>query len=77
MTVKKRGRSGTIIFSLLLCVGLTACGFHLKETIELSPQFKQVSLQGINIERNFGRVLKDAFTDARSDLQANSHKIDD
>ena len=72
MLIKKIRRSGTLILSLLLCASLTACGFHLRETTELPPQFKQVSLQGINIERNFGRVLKDAFTDARSELQANN-----
>jgi len=72
MPIKKIRRSGTLILSLMLCASLTACGFHLKETTELPAQFKQVSLKGINIERNFGRVLKDAFTDARSDLQVNN-----
>jgi len=72
MHTKNVRRSITLIISFLLCLSLTACGFHLKETTELPAAFKQVSLQGISIERNFGRVLRDAFTDARSDLQANS-----
>ena len=65
-------RSGILVIGGLLCLSLTACGFKLKETTELPTAFQQVSLQGISIERNFGRALKDAFTDARSDLQANN-----
>ena len=71
MHVRNFKRFKMPIISLLLGLSLTACGFHLKKTAELPAGFKQVSLQGIGIERNFGRVLKDAFTDARSDLQAN------
>ena len=65
-------RSGTLVICGLLCLSLAACGFKLRETTELPSAYQQVSLQGIGIERNFGRVLKDAFTDARSDLQANN-----
>jgi len=72
MTINHFRRSGTLIISCLLCLTLTACGFHLKETTELPSTFQKVSVQGISIERNFGRVLRDAFTDARSDLQANT-----
>ena len=72
MTINYFGRSGTLMISFLLCLTLTACGFHLKETTELPPAFQKVSVQGISIERNFGRVLRNAFIDARSDLQANS-----
>lgn len=71
MHTKHIRRSITLTISFLLCLSLTACGFHLKETTELPAALKQVSLQGLSIERNFGRVLRDAFTDARSDLQAN------
>lgn len=71
MFTKFARQSVTLIVSCVLCVSLTACGFQLKETTELPAAFKQVSLQGLSIERNFGRVLRDAFTDARSDLQAN------
>ena len=64
----------TLVISLLLCLSLTACGFHLKETTALPSSLQKISLQGIGIKRNFGRVLRDTFTDARSDLQAdNSH----
>ena len=73
MNINYFRRSGTLIFSFLLCLTLTACGFHLKETIELPTAYKNVSLQGIGIERNFGRILRDTFTDARSDLQANAN----
>lgn len=67
-------RLGTLIVSCLLCLTLTACGFHLKETTELPEAFKKVSVQGISIERNFGRILRYAFMEARSELKAdNSH----
>ena len=72
MLIKSFKPFWTLFFSSLLCLMLTACGFHLKETTELPKDFQQVSLQGIGIERNFGRVLRDTFTDARSDLQLNS-----
>lgn len=71
MYTKNVRRSVALVSSLLVCISLSACGFHLKETTQLPAEFKAVSLQGISIERNFGRVLRDAFTDARSDLQAN------
>ena len=73
MTINYFKRSGSLIISFLLCLTLTACGFHLKETTELPAAFKKVSIQGISIERNFGRALRNAFTDARSDLQAGSN----
>lgn len=72
MHTKYFGRPMMPVISLLLCFSLAGCGFHLRETTELPAAFKQVSLQGINIERDFGRVLRDTFTDARSDLQANN-----
>ena len=72
MNSKKLARFGTFFTSALLLVSLAGCGFHLRETTELPTAFKKVSLQGIGIERNFGRVLRNAFVDARSDLQANN-----
>ena len=60
-----------VTLGCMLCLTLTACGFHLKETTELPAAFKQVSVQGISIERNFGRELRNAFIDARSELQVN------
>lgn len=61
-------QSGTIFLSIVLCLALTACGFHLRETTELPDTFQEVSLKGISVDKGFGRVLKDSFTDARSNL---------
>lgn len=65
-------QSGTIFLSIVLCLALTACGFHLRETTELPDSLQQVKLEGISIDSGFGRVLKDSFTDARSDLASNN-----
>lgn len=70
MYTKSVRQSITLVISFLLCLSLTGCGFHLRETTELPAALKQVSLQGLGTENNFGRVLRDAFTDARSDLKA-------
>ena len=65
-------QSGTIFLSIVLCLALTACGFHLRETTELPVTLQQVKLEGITIDSAFGRVLKDSFTDARSELATNN-----
>lgn len=62
---------GTMILSALLCLSLSACGFKLRETTELPTAYQEVSLKGLSVEKDFGRVLKDAFTDARSNLLVN------
>lgn len=59
---------GTIFLSAVLCLVLSACGFHLRETTELPTAYQQVSLKGLSVDQGFGLVLKDAFTDARSEL---------
>lgn len=56
------------ILSAVLCLSLSACGFQLRETTELPAQYQQVGLSGVSFDQDFGRVLKDAFTDARSQL---------
>lgn len=56
---------------LVLSVFLSACGFNLRETQPLPDVMQQVGLQGIDVDRNFGSVLKVAFIDARSQLLDN------
>lgn len=62
----------TLVGSLVLCLILSACGFQLRETTQLPPEFQQVGLQGSGIDKGFGRVLRDAFVDARSSLKSDS-----
>lgn len=61
-------RFGTLFLSTLLCLALSACGFHLRETTELPTAYQQISVKGLSVDQGFGLVLKDAFTDARSEL---------
>lgn len=61
-------QTGTTLLSVLLCVALTACGFHLRETTELPAHYQTIRLEGMSLDRGFGRILKDTFTDARSQL---------
>lgn len=63
---------GTVLLSGVLCLALIGCGFKLRETTELPPGLQKIGLSGLSIERNFGRILRDSFTDARSHLTANS-----
>ncbi|PID46032.1 MAG: hypothetical protein CSB47_05825 [Proteobacteria bacterium] len=58
----------TVCLSALLCLTLTACGFHLRETNKLPDKFQQVSLVGIDFDQALGKALRVAFIDARSEL---------
>ncbi|PWQ99124.1 LPS assembly lipoprotein LptE [Leucothrix pacifica] len=68
----KLAHIGTISLSVVLLLALTACGFHLRETTALPDTLQQVKLEGISTGSGFGRVLKDSFTDARSNLSTRS-----
>jgi len=51
-----------------LCLMLSACGFHLREPHTLPSTLQRIDLEGVEIKQGFGFVLRDAFTDARSEL---------
>lgn len=60
----------TLVGSVALCLALSACGFQLRETTQLPTEYQQIGLQGSGIDKELGRVLRDAFVDARSNLRS-------
>ncbi|PWQ95325.1 LPS assembly lipoprotein LptE [Leucothrix arctica] len=58
-----------LVGSAVLCLTLSACGFQLRETTQLPTEYQQIGLQGNDLEKGLGDVLRDAFIDARSELR--------
>jgi len=60
--------------SVLLALLLQGCskdnGFHLRNSVELLPQYKSVSLQNLPVENDFKDVFEEALEDAGGSLIA-------
>lgn len=63
---------GILVTSIALCLALSACGFKLRETTQLPTEYQLIGLQGSGLDNGLGRVLQDAFVDARSGLRSDA-----
>ncbi|HIO91464.1 MAG TPA: hypothetical protein EYG68_01310 [Leucothrix mucor] len=57
-----------IVLVLLFLQSCAGSGFHLRESVQLSGDYKKISLQGVSTESDLYAALEQAVTDAAGEL---------